>query len=123
MFLHTRLFPVKRSNIIFIVFPSITKLICSFNRVLFVVLFSGHKINNTLIFTVQTIVNLKNASSYCAAKYSSVSYIIANFDNGVNHILRNLVFFAMDITWPEPNNSLASGHFEVRPHISVRKFS
>ena len=55
------------------------KLICSFTCVLFVTLFAGHKIDKTLIVTVRTMFNLKSFSSHCAAKYSSVSYIIANF--------------------------------------------
>ena len=58
---------------------TITKLICSFTRVLFVRLFVGHKIDKTLIVTVQAMVNLKSVSSHCATKYRSVSYIIANF--------------------------------------------
>ena len=69
VFLHTKLFPVKLSSIAFIVIPSITKLICNFTtRVLFVTLFGGHKIDKTLIVTVQTMVNLKSISSHCATK-------------------------------------------------------
>ena len=50
------------------------KQIGSLTCVLFVTLLSGHKIDKTLIFTVQTMVNLKSVSSHCATKYRSVSY-------------------------------------------------
>ena len=63
----------------FIVIPSITKLICSFTHALFVTLLAGHKIDETLIVTMHTMVNLKVVSNHCATKYRSVSDIIANF--------------------------------------------
>ena len=52
-------FSVKLSSITFILIPSIAKLICSFTLVLFIALFPGHKINKTLIVTVQTTLNRK----------------------------------------------------------------
>ena len=79
VFLHSWLFPVNFSSMIFIVVPSITKLICSFTCVLFVLLFAGHKIDKTLIVTFQTMVNLKIVFCHSAAKHSSISYITANF--------------------------------------------
>ena len=78
-------------------------MIYSFTRVLFVTLFAGRKIDKTLIVTVQTMVNLKSVSSHCATKYRTVSYCKLHIK--VYGILRNLLFFAMDITKPEPNKS------------------
>ena len=78
MFLHTKLFPVKLSGIVFIVIPSITKQINSFTFVLFVTLFGGHKIDKILIIMVQTMVNLESISSHYATKYRHY-HILRNF--------------------------------------------
>lgn len=70
-------FFVKVSSIIFIVIP--LRIGLHFTSALFVTLFAGQKMDKILIVTVQTTVNLKSVSSHCTAKYSSVSYIVANF--------------------------------------------
>ena len=49
--MHTKLFPVKLSSVIFINIPSITKLFFSFTGVFFVTLFACHKIVKRLIVT------------------------------------------------------------------------
>ena len=59
MLLHACLFPIKRSSIIFMVIPSITKRNCSFTRILIVTLLPAPDIDKTLIFTIETMVNLK----------------------------------------------------------------
>ena len=59
---------------------------------MFVTLFAGYKIDETLIVTVETMDDAKNVSSPCVVIYSSVSS-----HRGLSHF-QNLLFIAIDIT-------------------------
>ena len=117
MLLHTCLFPIRRSSIIFIAIPSITKRNCSFTGILIVTLLAAHNIDKTLIFTIETMVNLKCVLLNIVASVTllqTLHYRLLHFEqptflcNGYN-----LLFFTTDWLEFPLKNKLAINSFEA----------